>query len=222
MNVQAPLTIQDTPLCPRVGEEPSYADPAQPVSALTPASFEAPIVHSGGVLDTGTVATKGIIESLYPSAVNAALREDAHSRFIKSESIVSIAKDLGVDENVVKHWVMNGHWLEERQILLQATAGEDALILNELRIARRRDILKKQLDTAAALRTQIDYIVNETEELTASQVKLAAEGAKLVADVEARALGLCESGEIAPVQEQDKEKVLDKEYYQEEKEFPFI
>lgn len=207
MNIHAPLDIKPDPSVPNVTEVAPFADPVQPVPALTPASPQSPILQMSGMVDTGTISTKGIIESLYPSAVDAELREEAHRRFVKGVLIADLATQLSVDENVIKHWVMNGHWLEERQVLLQAKAGEDAIVMNELRINRRKAILQKQLDTAAALRLQIDSIVTEGQNLTASQVKMAAEGAKLVADVEARALGLCDSGAIATLNEQEKEKV---------------
>lgn len=184
------------------------AQPIQPTTALAPASPTAPIVCEDGTIDTGKILTKGIIESLYPTAICADIREKAHRKFIQGTRISDLALEFKVDENLICHWVMNGHWIDEKELLLRAKEGEDALALSEIRIDKRRTIIKRQLTTASQLRDQIENAVSMNKDHSPSHIKLLAEGAKLVADVETRAIGICESGAITTQSSADAEEKI--------------
>jgi hypothetical protein len=137
------------------------------------------------------------MESFYPSTTNAKKREDAHEAFVKGASLEELAQKFEVEENVVCYWAIHGRWLDERRLLLRAKEEQDALMLSAIRIEKRQTILQKQLKTADKLRTQIDDAVNNNTDHTPSQIKLLTEGAKLIADVEVRAIGICDSGAVA-------------------------
>lgn len=170
--------------------------PIQPTHALAPASPDAPIIRDDGTIDSGKILTKGIIESMYPTAMCADIREKAHREFMQGTRITDLAVKFGVDENLICHWAMNGRWIDEKEMLIRAKEGEDALALAEIRIAKRRTIIKRQLNTAEHLRDQIENAVSTNKDHSPSHIKLLAEGAKLVADVETRAIGICDSGAI--------------------------
>jgi hypothetical protein len=100
----------------------------------------------------------------------------------------SIATRLEVSERTVAAWAYVGKWTHAAMADVSVRLEDEAVQLARLRLSQRRDIVKKQLDSAQLVREKVE------EELDNMSAKSAAEALKAVADIEARALGMSESG----------------------------
>ncbi|MCF0231623.1 MAG: hypothetical protein HUJ63_05015 [Enterococcus sp.] len=142
-------------------------------------------------------ADKAIAE-LYDGFGDTRKRERARDLFVKDQMpIGKVAEEVGVPERTVSEWAYLGKWLDlvERELDVRQKASR--LELARIRSARRAAVAREQLDAAKAVRDAA------TEQLASGEVSVraAAEALKSAADVEARILGIKETGETAETAE---------------------
>lgn len=137
-----------------------------------------------------TDADEGLLD-LYEGYSDPVLRRRALELYVRDQkSVDEVAKDLGVPVQTVEMWAYNGKWNKAASHSVSVRAQEEARGLAALRIRVRRPIIESQLEGAKQIR---ERVLRDMESLS---VKSAAEALKAAADVEARALGMSESGVI--------------------------
>ncbi len=143
-----------------------------------------------------TDADEGLLD-LYEGYSDPVLRRRALELYVKDQkSVDEVAKALSVPVGTVEMWAYNGKWNKAASHSISVRAQEEARGLAALRIRVRRPIIESQLEGAKRVR---ERVMRDMESLS---VKSAAEALKAAADVEARALGMSESGVVADVDQE--------------------
>lgn len=136
-------------------------------------------------------ADKSVME-LYPGYADSEKRKLARKLFIIDQKpIAKVAAECGVPERTVSLWSYNGKWVDLVQKELEVRQAHSRLELARLRAERRAKVARAQLDAAEMIRDKV------TGELSDMSAKTAAEALKSAADVEARILGIKETGEMS-------------------------
>lgn len=150
---------------------------------------------------TGAADGDSAVAEIFSKYGDEELRRRALDRYVKDGRTISeIAKELDVPERTVAAWAFVGKWNQPVAMELAVRQEEEAIQLARLRIRQRRDIVQKQLDSAQMVRDKV------TDELDQMSAKTAAEALKAAADIEARALGMSESGRTDFMEKSDEEK----------------
>lgn len=140
---------------------------------------------------TGETDADESLLDLYEGYSDPVLRRRALELYVRDQkSVDEVAKDLNVPVQTVEMWAYNGKWNKAASHSVSVRAQEEARGLAALRIRVRRPIIESQLEGAKQIR---ERVLRDMESLS---VKSAAEALKAAADVEARALGMSESGVI--------------------------
>ena len=129
--------------------------------------------------------------TIYEGYSDPALRKQALELYVRDGlTALEVSKVLKVPEKTVEMWAYNGKWnrLAGRSVAIRAQ--EEARGLANLRMKVRRAIIESQLEGSKRVRERI------LQNMDNIPVKSAAEALKAAADVEARALGMSESGSI--------------------------
>lgn len=168
--------------------------PVQAKGAVTPLADEAfrareDVLRSRVVALTGSPDGDRALAELYEGYEDEEKRRQALELYVKeSRAFEEIAAKLEVPERTVAAWAFVGKWTRAAMADVAVRLEDEAVQLARLRLTQRRGIIQKQLDSAQMVREKIE------EELDKMSAKSAAEALKAVADVEARALGMSESG----------------------------
>ena len=168
--------------------------PAQTKTAVTPLADEAfrareDVLRSRVVALTGSPDGDRALAELYEGYEDEEKRRQALELYVKeSRAFEEIAAKLEVPERTVAAWAFVGKWTRAAMADVAVRLEDEAVQLARLRLNQRRGIIQKQLDSAQLVREKIE------DELDRMSAKSAAEALKAVADVEARALGMSESG----------------------------
>ena len=195
------LTEHGTPIGEVVVEGNSY-DPPVPTEESVVANREA-VLRSVAADMTGDPASadKAVAE-WYPGYADAEKRAVARDMFIAGSAIAEISKKVGVPDRTVAQWMYVNGWdrLVKNELAARQTAS--AIELARIRADRRAKVAREQLDAAGAVR---DEALNRMRSGDVG-VKSAAEALKSAADVEARILGVSESGALDDSASGDAEK----------------
>lgn len=148
-------------------------------------------------------ADKAVAE-LYPGYCNPEKRKTAMTLFVVEQKAISeVAKIVGVPERTVSMWSYDGKWIDLVEKELAVRQAQSRVELARLRADRRAKVAKAQLDAAEMIRDKV------TGELNDMSAKSAAEALKSAADVEARILGIKETGETAEASSSEEKKKAD-------------
>jgi hypothetical protein len=158
-------------------------------AALERAKIREDVLRNQLVELTGSPDSDKAIAEFFEGFHDENKKDKALRAYIKDgRTIAEIAHDLRVPERTVAAWAFIGKWNQPVALELSVRQEEEALQLARLRIGQRRTIIQRQLDSAQMVR---DKVINELDDMSA---KSAAEALKAAADIEARALGMSESG----------------------------
>lgn len=133
------------------------------------------------------------LAEVYEGFLDKAKRRKAFDLYlVERKSFEEIAKLVGVPPRTVSMWSYNGRWDAALRREIQVEQEHNLLQLVRLRTARRMRAAERQLDAADEVReTALDQLRNGE-----ASVKSAADAIKSAADVEARILGISESGSL--------------------------
>ena len=168
--------------------------PAQTKTAVTPLADEAfrareDALRSRVVSLTGSPDGDRALAEMYEGYDDEEKRRQALELYVKEGlAFESIAAKLMVSERTVAAWAYVGKWTHAAMADVSVRLEDEAVQLARLRLSQRRSIIQKQLDSAQLVREKVE------DELDGMSAKSAAEALKAVADIEARALGMSESG----------------------------
>lgn len=141
---------------------------------------------------TGEPDADAAIADTYPGFHDQEKRKKAMNLFITgTDQIAGIAKSLSVPERTVSMWVYTGKWDELLKKEIEVRSKESALALARIRADRRAKVAEEQLKAAEAVRCAGLLALAGGKSL-----KGAADALKSAADVEARILGVSESGAV--------------------------
>ena len=188
------LTDHGTPIGEVVVEGNSY-DPPAPTEESVAANREA-VLRSVAADMTGDPASadKAVAE-WYPGYADAEKRAVARDMFIAGSAIAEISKKVGVPDRTVAQWMYVNGWDRLVKNELAAKQAASAIELARIRADRRAKVAREQLDAAGAVR---DEALN--------RMRSGDVGVKSAADVEARILGVSESGALDDSASGDAEK----------------
>jgi hypothetical protein len=142
---------------------------------------------------TGDPDPDSAVAEIFEGIDDADKRRSAMRLFVvEHRPITAIAKEVGVPERTVSMWMYEGKWsdIAGREVEVRRTAS--LVEMEMLRSTLRSQIAREQLDAARTIRrTALDKLAsNEVS------VKSAAESVKSASDVEARILGISETGAL--------------------------
>ena len=142
---------------------------------------------------TGDPDPDSAVAEIFEGIDDADKRRSAMRLFVvEHRPIAAIAKEVGVPERTVSMWMYEGKWsdIAGREVEVRRTAS--LVEMEMLRSTLRSQIAREQLDAARTIRrTALDKLAsNEVS------VKSAAESVKSASDVEARILGISETGAL--------------------------
>ena len=138
---------------------------------------------------TGSPDGDRALAELYAGYEDEEKRRRALELYVKEDkAFEEIAAKLEVPERTVAAWAYVGKWTHAAMADVSVRLEDEAVQLARLRLSQRRSIIQKQLDSAQLVREKVE------DELDGMSAKSAAEALKAVADIEARALGMSESG----------------------------
>ena len=141
---------------------------------------------------TGEHGADEDLMALYENYSDPVLRRRALELYVRDGlSAEEVAQRLKVPVETVEMWAYNGKWNRAAGRSVAVRAQEEARGLTALRIKVRKSIIESQLEGSRRIR---ERVLQDMDEMSA---KSAAEALKAAADVEARALGMSESGSIA-------------------------
>ena len=200
-NESSLLTEHGTPIGEVVVAGNSY-DPPVPTEESVAANREA-VLRSVAADMTGDPASadKAVAE-WYPGYADAEKRAVARDMFIAGSAIAEISKKVGVPDRTVAQWMYVNGWDRLVKNELAARQAASAIELARIRADRRAKVAREQLDAAGAVR---DAALDRMRSGDVG-VKSAAEALKSAADVEARILGVSESGALDDTASGDAEK----------------
>ena len=134
--------------------------------------------------------------TVYPQFDNDQKRDKARLNFFRDDmSLEDIAINVDVPFNTVIAWAHCEDWVKRKSIEVKTRQAEEKLKLDKIRLERRVQIVRDQLDTSSKLRERIDQMVDDAD--TPSQLKMIAEAAKNISDTETRALGIADDGSVS-------------------------
>ena len=168
--------------------------PAQAQRAISPLADDAvrareDALRSRVVSLTGSPDGDRALAEMYEGYDDEEMRRQALELYVKEGlAFEIIAAKLAVAERTVAAWAYVGKWTHAAMADVSVRLEDEAVQLARLRLTQRRSIIQKQLDSAQLVREKVE------EELDDMSAKSAAEALKAVADIEARALGMSESG----------------------------
>lgn len=168
--------------------------PVQARRAVSPLADDAAraredALRSRVVALTGSPDGDRALAELYEGYEDEEKRRRALELYVKEDkAFEEIAAKLGVPERTVAAWAYVGKWTHAAMADVSVRLEDEAVQLARLRLSQRRSIIQKQLDSAQLVREKVE------DELDGMSAKSAAEALKAVADIEARALGMSESG----------------------------
>ena len=168
--------------------------PVQARRAVSPLADDAAraredALRSRVVALTGSPDGDRALAELYEGYEDEEKRRQALELYVKEDkSFEEIAAKLEVPERTVAAWAYVGKWTHAAMADVSVRLEDEAVQLARLRLSQRRSIIQKQLDSAQLVREKVE------DELDGMSAKSAAEALKAVADIEARALGMSESG----------------------------
>lgn len=154
---------------------------------------------------TGEPDADAAIADMYPGFHDQEKRKKAMNLFITGrDQIAGIAKSISVPERTVSMWVYTGKWDELLKREIEVRSKESALALARIRADKRAKIAADQLEAAKAVRCAGLAALKEGKSL-----KGAADAIKSAADVEARILGVSESGAVSTSVDEESKKAKD-------------
>ena len=168
--------------------------PVQARRAVSPLADDAAraredALRSRVVALTGSPDGDRALAELYEGYEDEEKRRRALELYVKEDkAFEEIAAKLEVPERTVAAWAYVGKWTHAAMADVSVRLEDEAVQLARLRLSQRRSIIQKQLDSAQLVREKVE------DELDGMSAKSAAEALKAVADIEARALGMSESG----------------------------
>lgn len=168
--------------------------PVQAKGAVSPLADDAvrareDALRSRVVSLTGSPDGDRALAEMYEGYEDEEKRRQALELYVKEGlAFESIAAKLKVAERTVAAWAYVGKWTHAAMADVSVRLEDEAVQLARLRLTQRRSIVQKQLDSAQLVREKVE------DELDSMSAKSAAEALKAVADIEARALGMSESG----------------------------
>lgn len=154
---------------------------------------------------TGEPDADAAIADMYPGFHDQEKRKKAMNLFITGTGqIADIAKSLSVPERTVSMWVYTGKWDELLKREIEVRSKESALALARLRADKRAKVAEDQLKAAEAVRC-----AGLVALASGKSLKGAADALKSAADVEARILGVSESGAVSTSVDEESKKAKD-------------
>ena len=182
--------------------------PAQTKTAVTSLADDAfrareDMLRSRVVALTGAADADRALAEMYEGYEDEEKRREALELYVKDGlTIEAISAQLEVPDRTVAAWASVGKWTRAAMVDIAVRLEDEAVQLARLRLERRRGIIQRQLDSAQLVRDKVE------DELDRMSAKSAAEALKAVADIEARALGISESGRTETEEEKkDAKKV---------------
>lgn len=152
---------------------------------------------------TGSDSSDDAMLELYEGYDDPDLRKQALRKYIIGrEPLQKIADDLNIPVRTVSMWAFVGCWDRVLKREIQAEQEHSMLMLVKYRNLRRASAAVEQLDAAREVR-QVALDKLRTDDIS---VKSAADALKSVADVEARVLGISESGALDRGEKTEAEK----------------
>lgn len=185
------LTEQGHPIGEVVVADNSY-DPPMKTEESVVANREAVLKSVAAEMTGDPAAADKAVAEWYPGYADAEKRSVARDMFIAGATIEAIAKKVGVPDRTVSQWMYVNGWDRLVKNELAAKQAASAIELARVRAAKRAEVAKKQLDAAEAVRDEAMKQMRTGD----TSVKSAAEALKSAADVEARILGVSESGAL--------------------------
>lgn len=151
---------------------------------------------------TGDPSDTAVAE-IFEGIGNEEKRREAMKLFVNEHcSIRTISDKLSVPERTIAAWMFDGKWAEIAAKDAAIRRSASVLELESLRSSRRTEVARAQLDAAKKIREKALEKLDSDE----VSVKSAAEALKSAADVEARILGVSESGAVMGVDGSDNRK----------------
>ena len=185
------LTEQGHPIGEVVVADNSYDPPVKTEESVV-ANREAVLKSVAAEMTGNPADADKAVAEWYPGYADAEKRAVARDMFIAGATIETIAKKVGVPDRTVAQWMYVNGWDRLVKNELAAKQAASAIELARIRAERRAKVAKDQLEAAGAVRDEA------LTQLRAGDVgvKSAAEALKSAADVEARILGVSESGAL--------------------------
>lgn len=185
------LTDQGHPIGEVVVADNSY-EPPVPTEQSVAENREA-VLKSVAADMTGDPANadKAVAE-WYPGYADAEKRAVARDLFVAGSTIAEISAKVGVPDRTVAQWMYVNGWdrIVKNELAAQQTAS--GIELARIRATSRAGVAKRQLEASGVVRDKaLEQLGNG-----GVSVKSAAEALKSAADVEARILGVSESGSL--------------------------
>lgn len=185
------LTEQGHPIGEVVVADNSYDPPVKTEESVV-ANREAVLKSVAAEMTGNPADADKAVAEWYPGYADAEKRAIARDMFIAGATIETIAKKVGVPDRTVAQWMYVNGWDRLVKNELAAKQAASAIELARIRAERRARVAQEQLEAAGAVRDEA------LTQLRAGDVgvKSAAEALKSAADVEARILGVSESGAL--------------------------
>ena len=185
------LTEQGHPIGEVVVADNSYDPPVKTEESVV-ANREAVLKSVAAEMTGNPADADKAVAEWYPGYADAEKRAVARDMFIAGATIETIAKKVGVPDRTVAQWMYVNGWDRLVKNELAAKQAASAIELARIRAERRARVAQEQLEAAGAVRDEA------LTQLRAGDVgvKSAAEALKSAADVEARILGVSESGAL--------------------------
>lgn len=137
-----------------------------------------------------------LVDAIYPQYTDRDARRRALELYAAGDTpFGEIANKIGVPLRTVTQWAKVGNWGRLQESMATTLCDLESSRLSINRSLRREKILNEQLDLAQKVRDKAKAALDNAE--SSGQLKLAAEAAKLAADLEVRALGIGESGTVS-------------------------
>jgi len=157
---------------------------------------------------TGDPDADTAVASIFEGIADEDKRRKAMRLFItEHKPIAKIAEEVGVPDRTVSMWMFEGKWGELAAKDAAVRQSASMIEMEMLRSTRRAVVAKEQLDAARKVREAAISKLDADE----ISVKSAAESLKSASDVEARILGISESGAIDRTDDQTKKTVTEKD-----------
>lgn len=170
----------------------NHYDPPAPTEQSVAESRDAVLRAVAGEMAGDPAEADGAIAEWYPGYADAEKRAVARDMFMAGASVEAVAKKVGVPDRTAAQWMYVGGWDRLVRNEIAARQAASAIELARVRAARRADVARKQLEAAEAVRDEAMRQMKAGD----TSVKSAAEALKSAADVEARILGVSESGSL--------------------------
>ena len=143
-----------------------------------------------------------LVDAIYPKYNDRLSRRKALELYARGEmQFADIAEKLDIPLRTLAQWAKVGNWSRLQESMAETLGNVERARLRINRSLRRESILNEQLDLAKKVRGKAASALDGAE--TSGQIKLAAEAAKLAADLEVRALGIGDSGDLSDAKAPD-------------------